>query len=73
MDESIRYNIEMNVSHSIYFKFVRIPHQELDFGQLISKNNKKEKKEKKGKKRVGEIGTTDQFVRISPKNVEHSP
>ena len=70
MAESTRYNVEMNVSHSIYFKFVRIPHQELDFGQLISKNNKKEKKEKKG---VGEIGTTDHFVRISPKNVEHSP
>ena len=70
MDESTRYNVEMNVSHSIYFKFVRIPHQELDFGQLISKNNKKEKKGEKG---VGEIGTTDQFVRISPKNVEHSP
>ena len=48
MDDSTRYNVEMNVSHSIYFKFVRIPHQELDFGQLISKNNKKGGKRKKG-------------------------
>ena len=30
MDESTLHNVEMNASHSIYFKFVRFPHQELD-------------------------------------------
>ena len=69
MDDSTRYNVEMNVSHSIYFKFVRTPHQELDFGQLISKNNKKGKKEKRG---IGESGTTDHFVRITPRNAVYS-